>query len=51
MTIPSLVTNSYDRATNGLPNITVKLHANTYAYLTDEHKATMVAKGYDVVTA
>lgn len=44
--IPSLVTNSYDRTSNGLPNISIKLHANTYAYMTDEHKATMEAKGY-----
>lgn len=47
--IQSVVTNSYDRTSNGLPNITLQLHANTYAYLTDEHKATMAAKGYDVV--
>lgn len=49
--LQSVVTNSYDRTSNGLPNITIKLHANTYAYLTDEHKATLTAKGYDVVSA
>lgn len=49
--IQSLVTNSYDRTANRLEALSLKLHANTYAYLTDEHKATMAAKGYDVVTA
>jgi hypothetical protein len=48
--ISSLVTNSYDRTANGLANITLKLHANTYAYLTDEHKATLTTKGYTVVS-
>ena len=47
--IQSVVTNSYDRASNGLSTLTINLHANTYAYLTDEHKATLTAKGYDVV--
>ena len=47
--IQSVVTNSYDRTANGLSNITIYLHANTYAYLTDEHKASLTAKGYDVV--
>ena len=49
--ISSLVTNSYDRTTNGLVNLTLKLHANTYAYLTDDHKATMTAKGYVIEVA
>ena len=49
--IPSLVTNSYDRTANGLANITLKLHTNTYAHLTDEHKATLTSKGYNVVSA
>ena len=48
--IYSLVDYSYDRATNGLPTLEIKLHSNVYAYLTDEHKATLTAKGYNVVT-
>ena len=48
--IQSIVTNSYDRTANGLPNITINLHANTYAYLTDEHKASLTAKGYNVAS-
>lgn len=46
--ISSIVTHSYDRATNGLPTLEVKLHSTVYAYLTDEHKATLTAKGYIV---
>ena len=48
--IQSVVNNSYNRATNGLPTLEVKLHSTVYAYLTDEHKATLTAKGYNVVT-
>ena len=48
--IGSVVTNSYDRATNGLPNLEIVLHPNIYAYLTDEHKATLTAKGYIVTS-
>jgi surface protein len=44
--IHSLVDYSYDRATNGLPTLEVKLHSTVYAYLTDEHKATLTSKGY-----
>lgn len=44
--IDSIITNSYDRATNGLPTLEIKLHPNVYAYLTDEHKATLTSKGY-----
>jgi surface protein len=44
--IQSVVMNSYDRATNGLPNLEIVLHPNVYAYLTDEHKATLTSKGY-----
>ena len=49
--IGSVVTNSYDRATNGLPTLEIKLHSNVYAYLTDEHKDTMQAKGYVIEEA
>ena len=48
--IQSVVVNSYDRATNGLPTLEIKLHPNVYAYLTDEHKATLTTKGYTVVS-
>jgi hypothetical protein len=48
--IPSLVTNSYDRTSNGLSTLEIKLHPNVYAYLTDEHKATLTTKGYTVVS-
>ena len=48
--IQSVVINSYDRATNGLPTLEVKLHSTVYAYLTDEHKATLTTKGYTVTS-
>jgi surface protein len=48
--IQSLVTNSYDRTSNGLSTLEIKLHPNVYAYLTDEHKATLTTKGYTVVS-
>jgi hypothetical protein len=48
--IQSIVTNSYDRTANGLSMLNIKLHRNTYAYLTDEHKASLTAKGYTVVS-
>lgn len=46
--ITSLVTNSYDRAAAGLNTLTLKLHANTKAALSDEQKATITAKGYTI---
>lgn len=46
--ITSLVTNSYDRAAAGLNTLTLKLHANTKAALTDEQKATITSKGYTI---
>ena len=46
--VTSLVTNSYDRATAGLPTLTISLHANTKAVLTDEQKATITSKGYTI---
>ena len=42
----SLVDNSYDRAANGLSTLTLMLHANTKAKLTDDDKAALTAKGY-----
>lgn len=44
--VTSLVTNSYDRIANGLPEINLSLSSQTMAVLTDEHKATIAAKGY-----
>ena len=46
--VTSLVTNSYDRASAGLSVMTLKLHANTKAALTDEQKAAITAKGYTI---
>ena len=46
--VTSLVTNSYDRAAAGLNTLTIKLHANTKAALTDEQKATITNKGYTI---
>ena len=44
----SLVTNSYDRASAGLNTLTVKLHANTKAVLSNEQKAVITSKGYTI---
>ena len=49
--IQSVVVNSYDRALYGLSTLEIVLHPNVYAYLTDEHKATLTAKGYTITTA
>ena len=46
--VTSLVTNSYDRAAAGLNTLTIRLHANTKAALTDEQKATITNKGYTI---
>lgn len=46
--VTSLVTNSYDRAAAGLNTLTLKLHANTKAALSDEQKATLTNKGYTI---
>ena len=46
--VTSLVTNSYDRASAGLNTLTIKLHANTKAALSDEQKATITNKGYTI---
>ena len=42
----SLVTNLYDRRANGLPDLTLVLHANTKKVLTEDDIAAMTAKGY-----
>ena len=42
----SLVTNLYDRNANGLPDLTLKLHANTKKVLSEDDIAVMTAKGY-----
>lgn len=46
--VTSLVTNSYDRAAAGLNTLTLILHNNTKAALTDEQKATITTKGYTI---
>ena len=46
--VTSLVTNSYDRADAGLNTLTIQLHANTKAALSDEQKATITNKGYTI---
>ena len=46
--VTSLVTNSYNRVAAGLNTLTLKLHANTKAALTDEQKATITSKGYTI---
>lgn len=47
--VTSLVTNSYDRIANGLPEINILLSSATMAILTDEHKAVMATKGYVLI--
>lgn len=42
----SLVTNSYDRKANGLPDLTLSLSTQTKAVLSDSDKQTMTNKGY-----
>ena len=46
--VTPLATNSYDRAAAGLNTLTLKLHNNTKAVLTDEQKATITSKGYTI---
>lgn len=46
--IQSLVTNSYDRASNGLPTLNLFVSQNVYDYLTDDHKAILTQKGYTI---
>ena len=42
----SLVTNLYDRNANGLPDLTLTLHANTKKVLSEDDIAAITAKGY-----
>ena len=46
--IDSLITYSYDRASNGLPTATIQLSANTKALLTDDEIAQITQKGYTI---
>lgn len=48
--INSLVDNSFDRAANGLSELTLQLHENTVASLSEEDKAKIIAKGYIIET-
>lgn len=46
--IDSLITYSYDRASNGMPTATIKLSANTKALLTDKEIEQITAKGFTI---
>ena len=46
--IDSLITYSYDRASNGLPTATIQLSANTKALLTDDEIAQITSKGFTI---
>lgn len=46
--IDSLITYSYDRASNGMSTATIKLSANTKALLTEEEIAQITAKGFTI---
>lgn len=46
--IDSLITYSYDRASNGMPTATIKLSANTKALLTEEEIAQITNKGFTI---
>ena len=46
--VDSLLTDSYDRAANGMATATIQLHANAKARLTDEEIAAITAKGYTI---
>ena len=46
--ITSLVTNSYNRKAAGLRTLTLQLHANTKAVLSNEQKAAITSKGYTI---
>lgn len=46
--IDSLITYSYDRASNGMATATIKLSTNTKALLTEEEIAQITAKGFTI---
>lgn len=46
--IDSLITYSYDRATNGMASATIKLSTNTKALLTEDEIAQITAKGFTI---
>lgn len=46
--IDSLITYSYDRATNGMGAATIKLSTNTKALLTEDEIAQITAKGFTI---
>lgn len=46
--IDSLITYSYDRASNGMATATIQLHANTKALLTEEEIAQITNKGFTI---
>lgn len=46
--IDSLITYSYDRASNGMVTATIQLSANTKALLTEEEIAQITNKGFTI---
>lgn len=49
--IDSLITNSYDRAANGMSAATIKLYSSVLSSLSDEQKAQITAKGFTLTSA
>lgn len=47
--IDSLITNSYDRAANGMPSATIRLFSDVFSDLTDTETAEITAKGFTLV--
>lgn len=47
--VDSLITNSYDRAANGMPPATIRLFSDVFSNLTDTEKAEITAKGFTLV--
>ena len=47
--VDSLITNSYDRAANGMPPATIRLYDSVFNELTDTEKAQITAKGFTLV--
>ena len=47
--VDSLITNSYDRAANGMPPATIRLFSDVFSELTDTEKAQITAKGFTLV--
>lgn len=48
--IDSLITNSYDRAANGMPSATIRLYSNALSSLSSAEKAQITAKGFTLTS-